>query len=114
MEKLLPGSQLPVTRDPAPLLAEEKEEDRLTTAPQSGPASAAALQRSSDTPSETLPEAVNQTPDLPVSRAAGERLFVFRDTPESHDNTRSYKRKKKRNFLNLKKCSVAPTHRPEH
>ncbi|XP_017278421.1 limbin [Kryptolebias marmoratus] len=41
--------------------------------------------------------------------ATGERLFVFRDPPESRDSARVPKGKRRRNFLNLKKGSVAPT-----
>ncbi|KAG7271131.1 hypothetical protein CRUP_020008, partial [Coryphaenoides rupestris] len=41
-----------------------------------------------------------------------ERLFVFRAPQESHDAVDFPRRKKKRNFLNLKKGSVAPTNPP--
>lgn len=44
--------------------------------------------------------------------SSGERLFVFRAPQESHDAVDFPRRKKKRNFLNLKKCSVAPTNPP--
>lgn len=44
--------------------------------------------------------------------AAGERLFVFREPPESCEHVDAPKRKRKRNFLNLKKASVAPTNLP--
>uniref|UniRef100_A0A8C7G6X7 EvC ciliary complex subunit 2 n=1 Tax=Oncorhynchus kisutch TaxID=8019 RepID=A0A8C7G6X7_ONCKI len=48
--------------------------------------------------------------DIPTT---GERVFVFRVLPEPQNTTGSTNRKrKKRNFLNLKKGSVAPTDQP--
>ncbi|XP_077429934.1 limbin-like isoform X2 [Vanacampus margaritifer] len=44
-----------------------------------------------------------------ICQATGERLFVFRDPPQSHISICTPKRKRKRNFLNLKKGCVAPT-----
>ncbi|XP_061900388.1 limbin-like [Entelurus aequoreus] len=45
-----------------------------------------------------------------ICQATGERLFVFREPPQSLLGVTSPKRKKKRNFLNLKKGLVSPTH----
>uniref|UniRef100_A0A4W5N1I5 EvC ciliary complex subunit 2 n=1 Tax=Hucho hucho TaxID=62062 RepID=A0A4W5N1I5_9TELE len=47
--------------------------------------------------------------DIPTT---GERVFVFRALPEPQNTTGATNRKKKRNFLNLKKGSVAPTDQP--
>ncbi|XP_077386339.1 limbin-like [Festucalex cinctus] len=44
-----------------------------------------------------------------ICQATGERLFVFRDPPQSHISICSPKRKRKRHFLNLKKGCVAPS-----
>lgn len=125
MEKLLPSSRIPGPRDVAPLLAEEKgKADSFTEAQQPCYKSTAAenrvTQQNSDTTNQNNLESVKATlrPSVEehtsastelVSQATGERLFVFRDPPESQDNKPSPKRKRKRNFLNLKKCSVAPT-----
>lgn len=82
--------------------------------------SEAVTQRKNDAASESV---VKETPeseaavaaatwtevDVPVS---GERLFVFRCPPESCHSSDPPKRKKKRNFLNLRKGSVAPTDLP--
>ncbi|KAM9860067.1 limbin-like [Aulostomus maculatus] len=131
MEKLLPRSRLPVPRDVAPQLVEEKaKEESFTKARQPVYLSAVTentvrQQHSHTTPGGVM-EAVNETlhpsaveavmsasasMDL-VSQATGERLFVFRDPPESLNSVCSTKTRRKRNFLNLKKCSVAPTHLP--
>ncbi|XP_076005966.1 limbin-like [Genypterus blacodes] len=50
--------------------------------------------------------------DVTSSSGAGERLFVFRDPPEARHSPDAPRRKRKRNFLNLKKSSVAPTNLP--
>ncbi|CAL8402694.1 unnamed protein product [Arctogadus glacialis] len=47
--------------------------------------------------------------NTPPTPSTGERLFVFRAPPESYDGRGFSQKKKKRNFLNLKKGSVAPT-----
>lgn len=84
--------------------------------------SEAVTQRNNEAASESGEHSVNETPqseaaaaaawtDLNVP-AAGERLFVFRCPPESCDSSGPPKRKKKRNFLNLRKGSVAPTDLP--
>lgn len=48
----------------------------------------------------------NALMDIPTT---GERVFVFRIPPEPQGNMAIASRKRKRNFLNLKKCSVSPT-----
>lgn len=63
-----------------------------------------------ETPQSKAAAAATWTqPDVPVT---GERLFVFRCPPASCDSSDPPTRKKKRNFLNLKKGSVAPTDLP--
>lgn len=131
MEKLLPRSRLPVPRDVEPLLVEEKgQEGSLTKAQQpiykSTVTENTGTQQHSDTGKEKVVDTVNETLHrtaeeymMPASAstalgvpAAGERLFVFRDPPESCDRVDVPKRKRKKNFLNLKKGSVAPTNTP--
>lgn len=125
MEKLLPSSRLSVTRDVAPLLVEEKgKEDSFTKAQPSIYKSimteSTVTQQHSGTTEESVTEAVNKTLHSSVlsastslgSLATGERLFIFRDPPESRNSTYAPKRKRKRNFLNLNKGSVAPTNLP--
>nr|XP_046240301.1 limbin-like isoform X2 [Scatophagus argus] len=122
MEKLLPRSCLPVPRDVAPALVEEKRNEDSLTVCKSGTVtqqnSDAAEQRAVDTVNETLYSAAEEY-TTPASASAalgapdtGERLFVFRDPPESLDPVGAPKRKRKKNFLNLKKGSVAPTNLP--
>lgn len=117
MEKLLPRSRLSVSRDVAPLLVEEEgKEASFTKAQQhiyksstvTQQHSATAKQRAVDTQNETLHSTAEE---YATQRHTGERLFVFRDPPESCDRVDAPKKKKK-NFLNLKKCSVAPTNLP--
>lgn len=130
-EKLLPRSRLPLPRDVEPLLVEEKgKEDSFTKAQQpiykSTAAESTGTQQHSDTAEgrvadtanetlhrtaegHTMPASASAAPGVP---AAGERLFVFRDPPESCDRVDVPKRKRKKNFLNLKKGSVAPTNIP--
>lgn len=123
MEKLLPRSRLLLPRDVALLLVEEKaEEESFTKAQQPVCKSAmtentvtyqhsrTAKERVVDTVSETLHSRAEEY--RMAASATGERLFVFRDPPESCDRVDAPKRKKKRNFLNLKKGSVAPTDLP--
>ncbi|XP_071350380.1 limbin-like [Trachinotus anak] len=128
MEKLLPRSCLLLPRDVEPRLVEEKgREDSITKAQQPIYKSTAAEdtvnQQQSDTAEEKVGATENETLHSPAgeymtsasarsapdSPAAGGRLFVFRDSPESCDSVSVLKRKRKRNFLNLKKGSVAPT-----
>ena len=127
MEKLLPRSRLLAPRDVAPLLVEEKgKQDSSTKAQppiynsavtentgtrQQQQHSDAAEERVVDTVSETLHSTAEEY-TLVASGCSGERLFVFRDPPETCGNVGAVKRKRKRNFLNLKKGSVAPTNQP--
>lgn len=122
MEKLLPRSCIPVPTDVAPLLVEEKRKEDSFTIYKSD----TVTQQHSDTAKERLVDKVSETRQstaeeytTPASAstalsvpATGERLFVFRDPPESCDCVGAPKRKKKKNFLNLKKGSVAPTNLP--
>ncbi|XP_042367287.1 limbin-like isoform X2 [Plectropomus leopardus] len=124
MEKLLPRSRLLAPRDVAPLLVGETgKEDSFTKAQQSIYKSTVAentvTQQHSDTAKERVVDTVNETlhstaeePTVRGIPASGERLFVFRDPPETCDSVGVPKRKRKRNFLNLKKGSVAPTNSP--
>uniref|UniRef100_A0A3B5MJ14 EvC ciliary complex subunit 2 n=1 Tax=Xiphophorus couchianus TaxID=32473 RepID=A0A3B5MJ14_9TELE len=107
VEKLLPRSRLLRPRDAGPLLADDiGARDVLTPA-------ALVPQLRSDT-EETAhgPAGESVTSDSACgavgSLATGERLFVFRDPPESNNSVVVPERKKKRNFLNFKKGSVAP------
>ncbi|KAF7668576.1 hypothetical protein LDENG_00002100 [Lucifuga dentata] len=131
MEKLFSSSRLPLPRDVAPLLIEEKrKEDSLTNVQQcrNKPAMTENIvpQEHHNTIKGGAVETVNESfhssseayrtsnfasigLGLPT---AGERLFVFRDPPETHDSLDAPRRKKKRNFLNLKKGSVAPINLP--
>lgn len=84
--------------------------------------SEAVTQRNNEAASESGEHSVNETPQSEAAATAawtelnvpatGERLFVFRCPPESCDSSGPPKRKKKRNFLNLRKGSVAPTDLP--
>ncbi|XP_070701413.1 limbin-like [Pempheris klunzingeri] len=128
MEKLLPRSRLPAPRDVEPLVVEEKGKEGSLTKAQQAVYNAAmsentGTQQHSDTAKDRVVDTVNETLHrtaeeytMPPSAstalgvpAAGERLFVFRDPPESCDRSDIPKRKRKKNFLNLKKGSVAPT-----
>lgn len=126
MEKLLPRSHLHVPRDVAALLVGEKgKEDSLTKAQlpiyKSSTDENTVTQQCSDTAKEKVVDTVSETlhSTVPASASSaqgvpvnGERLFVFRDPPETCDSVGVPKRKRKRNFLNLKKGSVAPTNLP--
>ncbi|XP_051931737.1 limbin-like isoform X1 [Hippocampus zosterae] len=117
MERLLPRSRL--------ALAEKGKEDNFMKEKLPGYKSAIGenTRRHSEAPSQGDAEKGNETRHssaeedvLPTSangevicQASGERLFVFRDPPQSHISICSPRRKKKRNFLNLKKGCVAPT-----
>ncbi|TDH14112.1 hypothetical protein EPR50_G00042300 [Perca flavescens] len=128
MEKLLPRSRLLVSRDVAPLLVKEKgKEDSFTKAQQpihdSTLTENTVTERQNDTAKGRFVDTVNETLHstaeeymMPASAssvlgvpATGERLFVFRDPPDSSGSVGAPKRKKKKNFLNLKKGSVAPS-----
>ncbi|KAM8758070.1 limbin-like isoform 1-T1 [Acanthopagrus schlegelii] len=127
MEKLLPRSRLPLPRDVAPLLVAEKgKEDSLSEAQRPIYKPSTATQQPSDAAEEKVEKTMNETLHSTAEEfvtlasagtelnipAAGERLFVFREPPESCEHVDAPKRKRKRNFLNLKKASVAPTNLP--
>ncbi|KAM4613703.1 limbin-like [Polymixia lowei] len=123
-EKLFPSLRLQAPRDVAPVLVKEKEEEGGLAKP-AMTEDTAALQHKGAATEESV-EAVDETlygssVALAASASAsailglpatGERVFVFRVPPESHDNMDTPRRKRKRNFLNLKKGSVAPTTLP--
>ncbi|XP_031703607.1 limbin [Anarrhichthys ocellatus] len=125
MEKLLPRSHVLAPRDVAPLLVEEKEKEGGFTKAQrpfyKATVTADTARQQNDTAEERAVNTVNETlhstaeeymmPSC-ASTAAGERLFVFRDPPESCVSAGAKRRKRKKNFLNLKKGSVAPTNLP--
>ncbi|CAL8337842.1 unnamed protein product [Lota lota] len=102
-----------------PMLVEENRPEVAALNQSSVAKNTPSLQRplstqAADTESEALcsspPLPINTTQGLPSpTPLTGERLFVFRAPPESHDAVDFPRRKKKRNFLNLKKASVAPT-----
>ncbi|XP_026204881.1 limbin isoform X2 [Anabas testudineus] len=132
MEKLLPRSCLLSPGVDAALLVEEKGKEKSFTNAQ-GPVYKSTMaengafdclkcdtakERVVDTVDEALHSSAEEhTTPASVSTALGgpadgERLFVFRDAHESPDSVDVFKRKRKRNFLNLKKGSVAPTNLP--
>lgn len=132
MEKLLPRSCLLSPGVDAALLVEEKGKEKSFTNVQ-GPVYKSTMaengafdclkcdtakERVVDTVDEALHSSAEEhTTPASVSTALGgpadgERLFVFRDAHESPDSVDVFKRKRKRNFLNLKKGSVAPTNLP--
>ncbi|XP_012726173.2 limbin [Fundulus heteroclitus] len=116
VERLLPRSQVLLPRDGGPLLAEGrgKQDDSVSSA--SKPA--ALVQQLRSDAADAVKEAVRgpagrsmasaSACSAPGGPAPSERLFVFRDPPESNNTAVIPKRTKKRNFLNLKKGSVAP------
>ncbi|CAN9512398.1 unnamed protein product [Ophioblennius macclurei] len=114
MEKLLPRSHLLGPRDGTPPLAQGKEKDERFAKTQeliykSAMPGDGARQKPTDTAKEGLH---GRAEDYATNAASGERLFVFREPPESCDLADVPRRKKKRNFLNLKKSSVAPANLP--
>ncbi|KAM3622403.1 uncharacterized protein V6R79_024347 [Siganus canaliculatus] len=110
MEKLLPRSRRQLLRDAAPPPSEEKAtEDSLTKAQT---LSDSVEEKVVDIMSETLHRTAAPACTAVDGSADGERLFVFRDPPESRDCVDAPRRKRKRNFLNLKRSSVAPTDLP--
>ncbi|XP_029006581.1 limbin-like isoform X2 [Betta splendens] len=128
MEKLLPRSFLPAPRDEAPVLVGENSFTRVQKS-DSKPAmteSRGVDRQQSDTAKVGTTDTVNErlqssaeeplasvcVSTVPSSPATGGRLFVFRDAHELPDSVDVPKRKKKRNFLNLKSGSVAPTNLP--
>ncbi|XP_029908434.1 limbin [Myripristis murdjan] len=131
MEKLFPSPRLQAPRDTAPVLVEEKG-NCLTNIQETMYKTAMTFydkkvtQQHNNTTREGEVEAVNETlhssSEAPAAStsantalgipATGERVFVFRVPPESHSSVDAPRRKRKRNFLNLKKGSVAPTNLP--
>lgn len=121
MGKLLPRSCFPVVRNAAPLLVEVKGKDGGLTVDCSDSV-AQQQQRSSAIGAGVEAETVPTTAAKDGTRAStgleqsfsamAEKLFVFRDPPQSCDLEEPPRRKKKKNFLNLKKSSVAPTDLP--
>lgn len=131
MEKLFPSPRLQAPRDAAPVLVEEKG-NCLTNIQQTMYKTAMTFydnkvtQQHNNTTREGEVEAVNETLHSSSEASAastsantalgipgtGERVFVFRVPPESHSSVDAPRRKRKRNFLNLKKGSVAPTNLP--
>ncbi|XP_015249860.1 PREDICTED: limbin [Cyprinodon variegatus] len=109
VEKLLPRSRL----DAGSLQAGDRGKKDLNTNGQQPVLKPATFVRQlqSDT-ARAVTEAENcpdEEKETSACNAPGrERLFVFRDPPESDNPAVVPKRKKKRNFLNLKKGSVAP------
>ncbi|XP_024125410.1 limbin isoform X2 [Oryzias melastigma] len=99
MEKLLPSStRLPSKDTEAPLTEGKGKQGRLLKTPP---------------PPPEHQQQVKLTSAEELDSAAEERLFVFRDPPEAdRDQAQIPKRPKKRNFLNLKKSSVAPADFP--
>ncbi|XP_067360370.1 limbin-like isoform X2 [Channa argus] len=125
MEKLLPGSCLLVPREEAPLVEEKGKQDRFTKAQRpiykTAMTENTVFDAAKDIVTDTVNERLHNTPDEyttsasasggPGSTASGGRLFVFREEHESCENMNVPQRRKK-NFLNLKKASVAPTNLP--
>ncbi|KAM3877935.1 limbin-like [Diretmus argenteus] len=118
MEKVFPSPRLQVPRDVAPLLVEEKGKQDIF---QSAMTENTATQLHHDAAIEGAVEAVSEAlysssaPPTASSTASGvpaSRVFVFRVPPGPHDNMDAPRRKRKRNFLNLKKGSVAPSSLP--
>ncbi|XP_011473913.1 limbin isoform X3 [Oryzias latipes] len=110
MEKLLPPPILQLPKDgEASLTGGKGEQDGpLRTPPPPPPPPPPGLKSS-------LSEKQQQV-ELPsaeeLNSAVAERLFVFRDPTEADRAQQIPKRPKKRNFLNLKKSSVAPADFP--
>lgn len=131
VEKLFPSPQPEAPRDVIPVLVQEKgREGGLTNTQQpalkpatTGLVSTQQLQEAAvagvvEAGSEPLnspsvaPAASSSASTALAVPATGERLFVFRVPPEPQGTVASPRRKRKRNFLNLKKGSVAPTKIP--
>lgn len=122
MGKLLPRSCFPVLRNVPPLLVDGKGRDggatagRCDTIAQQLRSSSAGM--GARVEAENVPGAAAEV-GTPASAgleqsfpAMAGKLFVFRDPPQSCDLEEPPRRKKKKNFLNLKKSSVAPTDLP--
>ncbi|KAM9800522.1 limbin-like [Syngnathus typhle] len=118
MERLLPSSRLPLAEKGKESFAEEKlPEYKSAVNENTLQQHEAPNQSNMEKGSETLHNSVEEEEDMiPTSanvevicQANGERLFVFREPSQSHISSNSTKRKRKRNFLNLKKGCVAPS-----
>lgn len=108
-ENLLPRSRGLTEREAAAVAGKRKEDGSAiykseAVEPQDNEAGGVSEAPQSEAAAATWTEL-----NVPVT---GERLFVFRCPPESCGNSDPPKRKKKRNFLNLRKGSVAPTDLP--
>ncbi|KAM6927944.1 limbin-like [Xenentodon cancila] len=123
VEKLLPRSSLLLPKDAVPMLPGKKgKEDHFIKAQQPFHKSAGPRTQPQSDKVDTEKEAPRSVAggydtSAPActavdGSAATERLFVFREPSESCDGVDVPKRKRKRNFLNLKKGSVAPTIQP--
>lgn len=125
MGKLLPRSRFPVLRNVPPLLVEGKGRDGGATAERShtdaqqqlrsggGGAALGAGAEAENVPGAAAEVGTPASAGLEQSfPAMAGKLFVFRDPPLSCDLEEPPRRKKKKNFLNLKKSSVAPTDLP--
>lgn len=127
MGKLLPRSCFPVLRNVPPLLVEGKGRDGGATAERShtdaqqqlrssssgGGAALGARVEAGNVPGAAAEVGTPASAGLEQSfPAMAGKLFVFRDPPLSCDLEEPPRRKKKKNFLNLKKSSVAPTDLP--
>lgn len=117
MGKLLPRSCFPVVRNVAPLLVEDKEKEDTFAVDQRD--TVTQQQRSSSAKQASV--AAGNVPSIAAEygthastspEATAGRLFVFRDPPQSCDRAEPQRRKRKKNFLNLKKSTVAPTDLP--
>jgi len=110
MDKLLPGA-----RSPPPPLVEGPEEEKKEEEEEERKEEEENKKEEEDAAHRPVCEAAVAAAEPavgpPAPRGAGERLFVFRLPPESGGG-RAPKRLRKRNFLNLKKGSVAPTSLP--
>lgn len=120
MEKLLPRSRLLLPGDVPPLPVEVKGKLDSFTKAQLVSKPAELVEQLQSDPVDTVREAVHHPAEESMSSASacsvpdgttvtGEHLFVFRDPPEARDIVSVPHKKKRRNFLNLKKGSVAPT-----
>ncbi|XP_077582436.1 limbin-like isoform X1 [Stigmatopora nigra] len=116
MERLLPTFHLP--------FAVKKKEDSfmMGTLPRYKSAINENPHKHTEPPNQSNAEQGNETPQssaedmIPTSanmeviyEDTGERLFVFRDPSQSHISINSHKKKRKRNFLNMKRGYVSPT-----
>lgn len=117
VEKLLPRSRPLRPRDVPPLPVTEKGKRDGFTKARLVLKSAELVKQLQGDPVGPVREAEHHPAEENVSSAsacsglgsaAGERLFVFRDPPESRDSASVPTRKRRKNFLNLKKGSVAP------